>query len=565
MRRIADMIARDTCVVLDGATGTEIPRRADVEILTDDDALWGTRALIDQPDAVLDVHRRYAAAGCDVISTNTWGLPSALRDGGPRLWRSSRPVHWMDIARRGVRLARDAVEAEGRSGECAVAFSVNADLDGPESLDTVHLLSRAFADEPPDLVLFETLSLVRPSLFTTVEALLDGDLPVWVSFRRCRQGLCGVFGQHWGGPEGDAFGRAARRFEESGVGALLVNCIPPDHVDGMVSYLRDFTDMPLGVYPNLGYLTADGWYYDPGISGEVYGDLAVRWREEGAQIIGGCCGVGPDHIAHAVERLVDTPAGSVSRTAATAPTSVDPATLPDWTDHRGRSLYPLDFPEITVDVGVFAPTEGSLLVWRYLFDHEIGQGRRCLDVGCGAGLQAIQLARNGADHVHAIDLDPRAVDNTLTNAFRNGVADRVSAETVDLYPWVPEVRYDVIVASLYQTPVDPFEQLTSHRPFDYWGRNAVDHMLGRLPAALAADGVAYVLHLSILSQRRTMELLAEHGLTCTVADFEFFPITEHFAPAMPQIEKVVAQSDAHLLDIGGSRSIVAYLLEVRHA
>ena len=34
-----------------------------------------------------------------------------------------------------------------------------------------------------------------------------------------------------------------------GVAALLANCIPPDHVDGIVSYLRDFTDMPLGVYP----------------------------------------------------------------------------------------------------------------------------------------------------------------------------------------------------------------------------------------------------------------------------------------------------------------------------
>lgn len=166
--------------------------------------------------------------------------------------------------------------------------------------------------------------------------------------------------------------------------------------------------------------------------------------------------------------------------------------------------------------------------------------------------------------MHAIDLDPRAADNTLTNAFRNGVADRVSAETVDLYPWVPEVRYDVIVVSLYQTPVDPFEQLTGHRPFDYCGRNAVDHMLGRLPAALARDGVAYVLHLSMLSQRRTMEPLAQHGLTCSVADFEFFPITEHFAEAMPQIDEVIAQSDAHLLDISGSRAIVGYLLEVRH-
>jgi S-methylmethionine-dependent homocysteine/selenocysteine methylase/SAM-dependent methyltransferase len=563
--RVAGMIQRGECVVLDGATGTEIPRVGHTSVLDGDEALWGTRALIEQPDAVLAVHRRYVAAGCDVISTNTWGLPSALREGGPQLWRSSRPVHWMDVARRGVRIAREATAAEGRPDECAVAFSVNADLDGPDALDTVHLLSRAFADDPPDLVLFETLSLVRPSLFSTVQALLDAHVPVWMSFRRCRQGLCGVFGQHWGGPEGDTFGRAARRFEEMGVGALLVNCIPPDHVDGMLSYLRDFTDMPLGVYPNLGYLTADGWYYDPGISGDVYADLALRWREEGAQIIGGCCGVGPDHIASARARLAGKAAGSVVRSPIHVrehhPTEVPPT----WTDRRGRQLYPLTFPEIAVDEGVFAPTEGSLLVWRYLFENEVGAGRRCLDVGCGAGLQAIQLALNRATAVHAIDLDPRAVDNTLTNAFRNGVSDRLTAEVVDLYPWVPDVCYDVIVASLYQTPVDPFEQLTSHRPFDYWGRNAVDHMLRRLPAALAKDGVAYVLHLSILSQRRTMELLTDEGLTCEVADFEFFPITEHFAQAMPQIEKVIEQSDAHLLDIGGSRSIVAYLLAIRHA
>lgn len=139
----------------------------------------GTRALIDQPSAVLAVHRRYVAAGCDVISTNTWSLPSVLRDDSARLWRPSRPVHWMDIARRGVRVAREAVAAEDASASCAVAFSVNADLDGPAGADTVALLARALADDPPDLVLFETLSLVRASLFATVEALLHTGLPVW--------------------------------------------------------------------------------------------------------------------------------------------------------------------------------------------------------------------------------------------------------------------------------------------------------------------------------------------------------------------------------------------------
>ena len=132
--------------------------------------------------------------------------------------------------------------------------------------------------------------------------------------------------------------------------------------------------------------------------------------------------------------------------------------------------------------------------------------------------------------MHAIDLDARAVANTLTNAFRNGVADRVTAATVDLFPWVPEEPYDVIVASLFQTPVDPFEQVTTHRPLDYWGRNLIDHLIGKLPEALAPDGVAYVMQLSIIGQRRTQELLEEHGFSARVLDFGFF----EFHDAVPR-------------------------------
>src|SRR3954466_9488513 len=298
--RTSELIAGGRPGVLDGAVGTELPRVGATGGGRGDGRLWGTRSLIDTPDLVLDVHRRYAATGCDVLSTNTWGLASALAAEGPRLWDDAgAPVHWMDIARRGLRLARTAVDEADRQGETAVAFSLNADVDSPDGRETIRLLARLFADEPspPDLVLVETLSVLRPSLFETVEELISIGLPVWLSFRRCRHGVCGVYGEHWGGPEGDEFGRAARRFEQMGVGALLVNCIPPDHVDGMVSYLRDFTDLPLGVYPNLGYYTNAGWQFAQGVGGEEYASMALRWRQEGAQIVGGCRGVGPDHIA----------------------------------------------------------------------------------------------------------------------------------------------------------------------------------------------------------------------------------------------------------------------------
>jgi homocysteine S-methyltransferase len=566
--RIAELLGRDRCVVLDGAIGTELidvsGERPEVE-----EHLWGITAILDEPEQVQSVHRRYAEAGCDVLTTDTWGLATAVRDGAAQLLRVSQSVHWMDVARQGVRIARAAAREGGRGDECAVAFSLNGDVDSADGLETIKLLGRVFEDDPPDLILMETLSLVRESTYATVEALLSTGLPVWLSFRRCRQGVCGVYGEHWGGPEGDSFGRAVRHFEEIGVGAVLVNCIPPDHVSGMVSWLRDFTDLPLGVYPNLGYLSAGGWRSETSIGGPEYAELARSWREEGAQIIGGCCGVGPEHVAAAREALADTKPGA--KRVAELPAGDNGAARPatgaggEWTDSRGRDLFPLEFPDLQVEPGVFAPTQGSFLLWKYLFRDGVGSRRRCLDIGCGTGLQTIQLARNGAAHVHAIDIEQAAVSSTLTNAFRNGVADRVSAATVDLFPWVPEERYDVIVASLYQMPVDPFEQVSTHRPLDYWGRNLIDHLISLLPDALADDGTAYVLQLSIIGQQRTVEQLERAGYKSRVVDFAFFPFHDLFDERSEQIARVEELSDAYHLKLGNEDVMVAYLLEIEHA
>ena len=67
--RLAEIIAADRCVVLDGGTATELGG-AGVGPGADE-GRWGTRALVHSPDAVLDVHRRYVRTGCDVVSTNT--------------------------------------------------------------------------------------------------------------------------------------------------------------------------------------------------------------------------------------------------------------------------------------------------------------------------------------------------------------------------------------------------------------------------------------------------------------------------------------------------------------
>ena len=320
-----------------------------------------------------------------------------------------------------------------------------------------------FAEEPPDLILLETLTLIRdPGTFETVELLLETGLPVWLSFRRCRHGVCGVYGQHWGPPEGDLFGRAARGFEQMGVGALLINCLPVDHVPGMISWLRDFTDLPLGVYPNLGHLAGSRWRFDEQIDPAAYAQLALAWREEGAQIIGGCCGVTPEHIAALAAAVADTKPGRKRPPLDERLFGREPEAPPaePWRDEQGRAVFPLPFPKLTVDEGVFVPTTGSYLVWKTLFESGVGKDQACLDVGCGCGILSVQLALNGAARVHAIDIDEAAVGNTLANGFRNGVADRLTGEAIDLYHWQPTERFDLIVASLYQMPVDPYEEAT---------------------------------------------------------------------------------------------------------
>ena len=566
-RQVQELLAAERCVILDGGVATEIQRlrtqRGEPEPAPE---LWGTWALTRAPQDVLEVHSRYVAAGCHVISTDTWTILAAPE----AVWAepaAAGRADWMDLARRGIGLARQAIEERRRTGECAVAFAISEEVDSPRREETLDLLSRVFEHDPPDLILLETLTLVRdPATYETVERLLETGLPVWLSFRRCRHGVCGVFGQHWGPPEGDLFGRIARRFEEMGVGALLVNCLPTDHVPGMLSWLRDFTELPLGAYPNLGHLAGSLWRFDDEIDPQRYAGLALGWRAEGAQIVGGCCGTTPEHIAAAAQALEGTKPGR-ERPPVAVPYREEPeeeTPARPWVDEQARVLYPLPFPELVVDPGVFVPTQGSFLVWKHLFEIGIGKDVRCVDVGCGCGILAVQLALNGAASVRAIDIDRNAVANTLANAFRNGVSDRVTGDTADLFDWEPDRSFDVVVASLYQLPVDPFEEPTGHRPLDYWGRTLLDHFLRLLPKLLAPGGKAYVMQLSIIGQHATERMLAAAGLDGRVVEFSFFPFGPLFEQSRAQIERVEQLSDAYHIAVGDQDVMVAYLLEVTH-
>lgn len=286
--------ARGEAVVLDGGVGSELER---VGFPQDRNLgrLWGTRALYEAPDLTKEVHRRYAAAGADLIKTNTWqigNMPAAEKEG----FVDASGGGWQMRARLAVDLAREAV-TESRRGPCAIAYSLSSHCLDAEFLER---LLESLAEKPPDLFLVETLTEVPSDLeFPAFERILSTGIPVWVAYRRCVDGACDVHGDVLR-RDAPAFEGAIPKLEAIGVSAILINCLPMQSVAGMLPRLRELTDLPLGVYPNVGRYLDPGWSFDLTVTPLEYADEALRWqRQEGAQIVGGCCGVTPDHI-HAV-------------------------------------------------------------------------------------------------------------------------------------------------------------------------------------------------------------------------------------------------------------------------
>ena len=302
--RIDGVLSGGGAVLLDGGVATEL------QLVHDEDQArrrepWGTWTLFQGPVEVLEVHRRYVAAGCDVISTNTWSVLEAADvasvEGG------GRNSLWIDAARLGVRLARQAVDEGGRGGDCAVAFCVNSSLLDERATGRLELLSWLWHDEPPDLVILETLeSIPNDVALSAIEMVCDTGLPVWVSFRRARDGMASVDGSVTPDPGPDAFHQGIERLESLGVRAVMVNCVPADHLPETLEWLRGQTSLPIGCYPNLGHSAGAEWEFDSSVSPTDYATLASAWLASGARIVGGCCGVMPEHLA-AVRPVLPAP------------------------------------------------------------------------------------------------------------------------------------------------------------------------------------------------------------------------------------------------------------------
>lgn len=281
-------------VAIDGGLASELEARGhDLS-----GRLWSAQLLVEDPDAIRAVHEAYFAAGARVaISASYQVSRQAMASVGLAAGAAD------DALRLSVELAREARARSGIDG-LLVAASVGpygaALADGSEyrgqygrthdELVQFHAERLAvLAGADPDLFAVETI----PDAFeaaAVIEALAaHPKLPAWITFS-CKDDAttCG----------GDAFVDAVRLTASApSVVAVGVNCTAPEHVGALLSAARTVTDLPLVVYPNAGRTWDAGTREWTGAGADVLPADEVRgWAETGAQLIGGCCGLGPRAI-----------------------------------------------------------------------------------------------------------------------------------------------------------------------------------------------------------------------------------------------------------------------------
>lgn len=290
----------DGLILLDGGMGQELIKRG----ASGQGVLWSARALFDNPAAVQAVHEDYIRAGADVITVNSY---SCIRNN----FEPEGLLHRLgEMNRLAAMLAHQARDKVGKKVLIAGSMgpqrgSYRPDLVG--SYDETYALYREQAEFLAPLVDFficETLSSIKEARAAVAAANTTGK-PVWLSWSIEDSGAANL-------RSGESLVAAWEDIDGMGVSAVLLNCSPPEAISRVLPELVALSDIPVGTYANAFTPIPEKWDFHgdesippsrTDVTPESYADHAANWLAAGARIIGGCCEVGPAHIAQLNQRL----------------------------------------------------------------------------------------------------------------------------------------------------------------------------------------------------------------------------------------------------------------------
>ena len=286
-------------LVLDGAVGTELERLGAPMHYE----IWCAAALESHPELVRQVHRNYIEAGADIITTNTH---ASARHAMERAGLGDKVQEWNSLA---VRLALETRDEYSGPRPVYVAGSIsnygNLLEHGADTLRKNYgEMARVLADNGVDVILLEMLAVDIDEALPAVEATADSALPVWVSLtsvvdRESGEVMMGIEKSQEHSENSMDLGRldsAVRRIMAAGGSALLVMHSDLKAIGHALQVCKDNYGGTLGAYANAGYWQRPNWAFVDQVSPDEYADEAMNWVDLGTQIVGCCCGIGPDHI-----------------------------------------------------------------------------------------------------------------------------------------------------------------------------------------------------------------------------------------------------------------------------
>ncbi|MFN4208180.1 MAG: homocysteine S-methyltransferase family protein [Agrobacterium albertimagni] len=288
-------------LILDGGMSRELLRLG-AELKQPE---WSALALMNSPEIVRHVHEEFIAAGADVVTTNSYALVP-FHIGEERFVADGPSL----IALSG-QLAREAADAAGRKVVVAGSLPPIFGSYEPENFDpsTVQDYLKVLVENLAphvDVWLGETLSLIAEGEAVR-KAIKAQPKPFWISFT-----LADDAAQVAGGEpklrSGETVRAAAEWAARSGAQALLFNCAKPEVMKKAVEtaaavFAEKGVSLKIGVYANAFETDTDDKAANEGLhdtrqdlTGDAYSRFACDWAEAGATMIGGCCGIGAEHI-----------------------------------------------------------------------------------------------------------------------------------------------------------------------------------------------------------------------------------------------------------------------------
>ena len=318
-------LATKEFVLLDGAMGTLI-QKSGVKYDSVPETLN-----ITHPELIESFHKAYADAGSDIVYANTFGA------NGYKLKESGYSVD--KIIKSGVENAKKAVQGT----DCLVALDIGPigqllEPAGSLSFDEAYdyFKEQILAGQGADVIVFETMTDLYELKAAVLAAKENCDKPIiaTMTFERNGRTFTGV-----------SPAAAAVTLTGLGVDALGVNCsLGPDELEGVVSEMSKYTDLPIVIKANAGLPDPNSNEYD--IMPDKFAQCVADLLKYGVKIVGGCCGTTPEYIAEIKKMLADKSyqpqKKSVDTTVCSASTVVEingPRIIGERINPTGKKLF----------------------------------------------------------------------------------------------------------------------------------------------------------------------------------------------------------------------------------